>query len=137
MSGAPPEVERGGRSPLDITLAYHERSKHLPFAFAPALGYMDWDTQPDPFRRFEGAPVLPLDLLEVGREPRYEAAFTPGLIAPAPLDRLSISRLFHDALALSAWKQAGTPRWADGCAGRRSTPRDASTVSVSRARRRP
>jgi len=112
MSGAPPEVERGGRSPLDITLAYHERSKHLPFAFAPALGYMDWDTQPDPFRRFEGAPVLPLDLLEVGREPRYEAAFTPGLIAPAPLDRLSISRLFHDALALSAWKQAGTARWA-------------------------
>jgi len=97
---------------LDITLAYHERSKHRPFAFAPALGYLDWDTQPDPFRRFEGAPVVPLDLLEVGPEPRYEAAFAPGLIAPAPLDRLSISRLFHDALALSAWKQAGTARWA-------------------------
>jgi len=111
---APPEVEptRGGRSALDIALAYHERSKHRPFSFAPALGYLDWDTQPDPFRRFVGAPVLPLDLIEVGPEPRYEAAFTPGLIAPAPLDRLSISRLFHDALALSAWKQAGTARWA-------------------------
>lgn len=111
---APPEVDptRGGRSALDLTLAYHERSKHRPFAFAPALGYLDWDTQPDPFRRFVGAPVLPLDLLEVGPEPRYEAAFTPGLIAPAPLDRRSISRLFHDALALSAWKQAGTARWA-------------------------
>jgi SagB-type dehydrogenase family enzyme len=56
--------------------------------------------------------VLPLDLVEVGPDPRYEAAFTPGLIAPAPLDRLSICRLFHDALALSAWKQAGTARWA-------------------------
>src|ERR1700674_5386983 len=39
---------------LDITLAYHERTKHRPFRFAPALGYMDWETQPDPFRRFEG-----------------------------------------------------------------------------------
>jgi SagB-type dehydrogenase family enzyme len=97
---------------LDITLAYHERSKHRPFAFAPALGYLDWDTQPNPFRRFEGAPVLPLDLLEVGLEPPFGAAFTPGLIAPAPLDRLSISQLFQDALALSAWKQAGTSRWA-------------------------
>ena len=111
---APPEVgpTRGGRSALDITLAYHERSKHYPLRFAPALGYMDWDTQPDPFRRFEGAPVLPLDLLRVGPEPRYEPAFTLGLIAPAPLDRASISRLFQDALALSAWKQAGTARWA-------------------------
>jgi len=111
---APPEVEptRGGRSALDVTLAYHERSKHRPSSFAPALGYLDWDTQPDPFRRFEGAPLLPLDLVTVGRDPRYEAAFTPGLIAPAPLDRLSISRLFHDALALSAWKQAGAGRWA-------------------------
>ena len=111
---APPEVEptRGGRSALDITLAYHERSKHHPFRFAPALGYMDWDTQPDPFRRFDGAPVLPLDLLTVGPEPRYAPAFTLGLIAPAPLDRVSVSRLFHDALALSAWKQAGTARWA-------------------------
>ena len=114
VNAAPPEVEptREGWPGLDSTLAYHERSKHRPFAFAPALGYLDWDTQPDPFRRFVGAPVLALDLLEVGPEPRYGAAFTPGLLAPAPLDRLSISRLFHDALALSAWKQAGTARWA-------------------------
>ena len=111
---APPEIEptRGERSALDITLAYHERSKHRPFRFAPALGYMDWDTQPDPFRRFEGALVLPLDLLSVGPEPSYEPTFTLGRIAPAPLDHVSISRLFHDALALSAWKQAGTARWA-------------------------
>jgi SagB-type dehydrogenase family enzyme len=102
----------GGRSALEITLAYHERSKHRPSMFAPALGYLDWDTQPDPFRRFEGAPVLPLDLVAVGPDPGYEAAFTPGLIAPAPLDRLSVSRLFQDALALSAWKQVAATRWA-------------------------
>jgi SagB-type dehydrogenase family enzyme len=98
-------------SALDITLAYHERTKHRPLRFAPALGYMDWDTQPDPFRRFEGAAALPLDLLPVGPEPRYELAFALGHIARIPLDRVSISQLFQDALALSAWKQAGSSRW--------------------------
>ncbi|TMA25381.1 MAG: SagB/ThcOx family dehydrogenase [Deltaproteobacteria bacterium] len=96
---------------LDVTLAYHERTKHRPFRFAPALGYMDWETQPDPFRRFEGAAVLPLDLVPVGSEPRYEPAFALGRIPCTPLDRVSISQLFQDALALSAWKQAGNSRW--------------------------
>jgi hypothetical protein len=98
-------------SALDITLAYHERTKHHPFRFAPSLGYMDWDTQPVPFRRFEGAAVLPLDLLPLGPEPRYEPAFALGHIGRTPLDRVSISQLFQDALALSAWKQAGGSRW--------------------------
>ncbi len=96
---------------LGITLAYHERTKHRPFRFAPALGYMDWDTQPDPFRRFVGAPLLPLEFVPVGPEPRYQPAFVVGHIAQAPLDRVSISQFFQDALALSAWKQAGPSRW--------------------------
>jgi SagB-type dehydrogenase family enzyme len=100
-----------GPTALDITLAYHERTKHRPFRFAPALGYMDWDTQPDPFRRFKGAAVLPLDLLPVGPEPRYEPAFALGHSTRTPLDRVSISQLFQDALALSSWKQAGSSRW--------------------------
>jgi SagB-type dehydrogenase family enzyme len=99
-------------SALAVTLAYHERTKHQPFAFAASLGYLDWDTQPDPFRRYAGAPLLPLDLVGPGDEPRYEAAFFLARTDPAPLDRASISRLFQDALALSAWKQAGGARWA-------------------------
>lgn len=99
------------RTALDVTLAYHERTKHHPFRFAPALGYMDWDTQPDPFRRFVGAPHVPLAFVPVRPEPRYEPAFVLGRIAPARLDRFSISQLFQDALALSAWKQAGNSRW--------------------------
>ena len=47
---------------LDVTLAYHQRSKHFPFRFASSLGYMDWKTQPDPFRRFAGAHTFPLGL---------------------------------------------------------------------------
>jgi SagB-type dehydrogenase family enzyme len=97
---------------LPVTLAYHERTKHRPFRYAASLGYMDWATQPDPFRRFEGAPLLPLDFVPPGDEPRYDDAFVAGGIAPAGLDRCSISQLFQDALALSAWKQAGRARWA-------------------------
>ncbi len=99
-------------SALDVTLAYHERTKHHLFRFAASLGYMDWATQPDPFRRFEGAPIIPLALVPGEAEPRYEPAFLVGRIPPAPLNRTSISQLLQDALALSAWKQAGNSRWA-------------------------
>src|SRR5437764_10409766 len=101
-----------GPSPVEIALAYHAGTKHLPGRYAPSLGYMDWDTQPDPFRRLHGAPLVPLDLVPPGDEPRYEVAFLVGGVAPAPLDRRSVARLFFDSLALSAWKQAGTTRWA-------------------------
>ena len=102
----------GPPSALDITLAYHERTKHHPGRFAPALGYMDWATQPDPFRRFAGAPLL---------SSRFRAGWDRSLATSrrscsdtSPQrrsDRRSVSQLFQDALALSAWKQAGSARW--------------------------
>ena len=30
--------------------------------YARSLGYMDWANQPDPFRRYEGAPLIRLPL---------------------------------------------------------------------------
>ncbi len=99
------------RTSLETVLAYHERTKHFPGRYARALGYLDWATQPSPFRRFQGAPLLPLDLVPVGGEPRYEPAFFLGGVPPAPLDRRSVSQLLHDSLALSAWKEAGGARW--------------------------
>ena len=96
---------------LATTLAYHERTKHYPGRFARGPGSMDWATQPDPFRRFAGAALLPLDLSPAGDEPRYEPAFIPGSIPPAPLDRRSVSQLLQDSLALSAWKEVAGTRW--------------------------
>jgi SagB-type dehydrogenase family enzyme len=92
--------------------AYHERTKHHPFRYAAALGYMDWATQPDPFRRFDGAPLIRLDLVREGSNPPYERAFVHGQVAAAPVTRAAISQLFEDSLALSAWKRAGGARWA-------------------------
>ena len=100
------------RTSLETVLDYHERTKHSPGRYARALGHLDWATQPDPFRRFEGAPLLPLDPVPVGGEPRYEPAFFLGGVPPAPPGRTSVSQLLRDSLALSAWKEAGTSRWA-------------------------
>jgi len=96
---------------LDVTLAYHQHSKHLPFRFAPSLGYLDWEAQPDPFRRFQGARTFRLGFEVVGPLPRYEPAFVLGQIDPAPLDTATVARLFYDALALSAWKEIPSARW--------------------------
>lgn len=92
-------------------LAYHTRTKHAPGRYARALGYLDWATQPDPFRRFEGAPTLPLerdDALAVG--PTF-AQLVAGTVSPAPMDVRHVSRLLYDAFALSAWKEHGASRW--------------------------
>jgi len=62
----------GAAESLDATLAYHQRTKHHPGRYARSLGHMDWATQPDPFRRFVGAPLLSLDLVPAGDQPRFD-----------------------------------------------------------------
>ena len=96
-------------------MRYHERTKHHFARFAPGPGQLDWANQPDPFRRFEGAPLTRLPLLAPGEAPRapaYESLYAPGAVASAPVDLRALSRLLEYALALSAWKQAGGTRWA-------------------------
>ena len=100
-----------GQKALDLMLTYHQRSKHFPFRFAPSLGYMDWKTRPDPFRRFAGVQTFPLGFEPVGPLPRYEPAFVLGQVNPAPLSVATVARLFYDALALSAWKEIQNARW--------------------------
>jgi len=72
---------------------------------------MDWATQPDPFRRFDGAPTFPLELEAVGSAPRYESAFALGMLDPVPINATNIAHLFEDSLAISAWKEIPESRW--------------------------
>ncbi|MEZ5979982.1 MAG: SagB/ThcOx family dehydrogenase [Planctomycetota bacterium] len=104
-------IEAPGERELAVVRAYHERTKHAPGRYANGPGWMDWDTQPDPFRRFAGAELLPLDLPAPSDEPRYEQVFPPGRIEARPLDRASLSQLLRDSLAISAWKRAGEAHW--------------------------
>ncbi|MEJ2229628.1 MAG: hypothetical protein P8X46_00400 [Nitrospirales bacterium] len=50
---------------LDRVKQYHEQTKHEFNRFARSLGYLDWANQPNPFRRFNGAPLTPLPLLTI------------------------------------------------------------------------
>jgi SagB-type dehydrogenase family enzyme len=101
--------------PVDRVIRYHVQTKHHFNRYARALGYLDWANQPDPFRRFEGTPLISLPLLKPDEEPRapaYDAIYQAGAVACQPVNLRSLSRFFEFALALSAWKKAGESEWA-------------------------
>ena len=57
--------------PEEVVVAYHERTKHHFHRYAASPGYMDWATQPDPFRRYQGADLVRLPLAKPGRPLPY------------------------------------------------------------------
>src|SRR5262245_50929508 len=97
-------------------LSYHRRTKHHLHRFAASLGYLDWDTQPDPFRTFDGAKTinLPLSARRLASA-RYVELYYSMSVAASPVNRDSIGALFELALGLSAWKQFGETRWSLRC----------------------
>jgi nitroreductase len=107
-----PDAPDSGSDARKLALAYHQATKHHFHRYAAGPHELDWETQPDPFRRYAGAELLALERSVPGGEPWYELAFQPGTVAPRALDRASLSQLFFDSLALSAWKRAGEARWA-------------------------
>ncbi|MCY4612565.1 MAG: SagB/ThcOx family dehydrogenase [Nitrospira sp.] len=101
--------------PLDVVKHYHEQTKHEFNRYARALGYMDWANQPDPFRRYEGAPLFALPLLGADDEPvspAYESLFASQPVPAQPLTLNSLSRFFEYGLSITAWKEYGGNRWA-------------------------
>ncbi|MEJ2654088.1 MAG: SagB/ThcOx family dehydrogenase [Acidihalobacter sp.] len=102
--------------PQDIVLAYHRRTKHQFRRYAAGPPGLDWDTQPDPFRSFDGAPRRELPLLDtVAPEPAYADLYRPGKIAPRPLELSTVAALLELSFGLSAWKRYGDTRWALRC----------------------
>jgi SagB-type dehydrogenase family enzyme len=78
---------------MDV-VGYHDGTKHHFHQFARSLGYLDWTSQPNPFRSFHGAP---------------EFALSPG---PDALPGASaVGNLLRHSLGLSAWKQFHDSRW--------------------------
>ncbi len=95
----------------EAVLHYHRRTKHRLDRYARSPGFLDWDNQPDPFRRYDGCERTALPLAEEdpagGPLDLYEGAATP-----RPLDRAAIGCFLELSLSLSAWKAAGGSRWA-------------------------
>jgi len=88
----------------DGILDYHERTKHNFNRYARSLGYLDWDTQPNPFRFYEGCESRSLPLIEgdplAGHLDLYERANN----APKQFTLESIAAFLELSLGLSAWK---------------------------------
>jgi SagB-type dehydrogenase family enzyme len=100
---------------LEQVMRYHQETKHHFDRYARSLGYLDWANQPNPFRRYAGAELVRLPILNLDEDPLsppYDHLYCPGAVPSAPVSLRALSRLFEYALALSAWKQAGGSRWA-------------------------
>lgn len=100
-------------NPMTTIDDYHQRTKHaLPSRWAAGPETLDWDAQPDPFRRWDGAPVHGLPLGGADPAGDWPQVLRPGAVAAQPLSRAALGRLLELSLGLSAWKQAGADRWA-------------------------
>lgn len=96
----------------DVVFAYHERTKHHFNRQARSLGYMDWDNQPNPFRYYEGALQTKLDVHRQSRPLPYDRLYEKDALPAQPLNPDSLADFFRYSLALSAWKEYGSSRWA-------------------------
>ncbi|MBK7541823.1 MAG: SagB/ThcOx family dehydrogenase [Candidatus Competibacteraceae bacterium] len=109
------KVDRLDSDRFARVIAYHQASKHHLDHYAPGPGGLDWANQPDPFRRFAGAPQLELPLRADSLPAAFESVRRGERPAPYPLERDSLAILFELSLGLSAWKQHGGSRWALRC----------------------
>src|SRR5690242_12887742 len=86
-------------------MGYHQATKHHFYRYARALGYMDWANQPNPFRRYEAAPLVQLPLVSSNDQPTsptYDAIYQPIGVPVQPITLTTLSRFLEYALALSA-----------------------------------
>jgi SagB-type dehydrogenase family enzyme len=91
--------------------AYHNISKHFPNRFADGPMYLDWKSQPEPFRTYEGAELFQLDR----RLSFPSLCFDELCMDPVNSEELAgqtISLFFRMSLGLSAWKKVNGHKWA-------------------------
>src|SRR5580658_1755415 len=100
---------------IETILAYHRRTKHHFQRFAASPGYLDWATQPDPFRTYAGAPRIDLSLGADRLTTPFAALHSPGAVPARPANAAALGVFFELGLGLSAWKQYQRSRWALRC----------------------
>lgn len=118
LEASPDCSQASSLSAEEIVVVYHERTKHHYQRFAASVGYMDWATQPDPFRCYEGASLVRLPFPEMGQPLPYWQLYVADSMEPAPLSIDSVSLFLRYALSLTAWK-----RFHETTCSLRATPR--------------
>ncbi|MDD5462313.1 MAG: SagB/ThcOx family dehydrogenase [Methylococcales bacterium] len=99
----------------ETVLNYHNRTKHRLERYAKGPESIDWEDQPDQFRRFSGCKIITLPSPGVELEPLFADLDTPEIIFAKPLNLTNAGLLLELAFGLSAWKQYGPNRWALRC----------------------
>jgi SagB-type dehydrogenase family enzyme len=100
---------------LQMVYTYHNETKHAPSRYARSLGYMDWATQPDPYRSYIGAPQIKLPLSFENKTIAYKDIFDVTKTDTAPMCLESISQFFQFSLGLAAVKSYQGQSWALRC----------------------
>ena len=98
--------------------AYHQATKHTFQSVHATAHYLDWDNQPDPFRTYEGAPVILLPpepgFPNIGTFAAMTLLAAGASVAsdneiedhnPAPRDKIWLSQLLWHSMAISAQKR--------------------------------
>lgn len=94
-----------------IVRRYHHDTAHRLNQYARGPQALDWDQQPNPFRRFQGAALIDLPL--VTEEPSASWSELCGDAVPIHQAKLtSLAQLLQLSMGLSAWKVYGPDRWA-------------------------
>ena len=91
---------------------YHQRTKHSLQRYARGPESLDWDDQPDPFRRFDGCSIQVLPKPGEGVAIPWTELDQRKTIPAAELNPDTIGLMLELAFGLSAWKQYGPDRWA-------------------------
>jgi SagB-type dehydrogenase family enzyme len=96
---------------------YHDGTKHHFNRFARSLGYLDWASQPRPFRSFVGSHSYSLfpapDAHADGYAPvavDYDQLFEDA-VPRVPISSGAVGDLLRHSLGLSAWKAFGSSQW--------------------------
>ncbi len=99
-------------SAVTETLLYHERTKHHFHRYARSLGFLDWASQPNPFRFYEGVTAVRLPLVQKDPASAHLALYERSRNAFQDFTRETIGAFLELSLGLSAWKSIPGSTWA-------------------------
>src|SRR5437667_7916915 len=104
MSGLP--VWRSQDSRYMTWLEYHELTKHSAESLRRTQHYLDWANMPDPFRHYEGVPVVDLPADPPAPEiPALDVLKGKAGETAAPDGAAFLSQLLYYSAAISATKR--------------------------------
>lgn len=104
-------IDKAAQTVID----YHNRTKHTFQRYAKGPETIDWEDQPDPFRRFQGCEIIALPSPGRGLPVTFAGLDRPEIIPWQPCNFENLGLLLELAFGLSAWKEFGPSRWSLRC----------------------